>query len=62
MGWVFWLTLALKALEALLSLLDSGKGRAITQDQVAKLNAVIGKARLLDIKAVSAGLKSAPEA
>lgn len=62
MGWVFWLTLALKALEALLSLLDSGKGKGLAQDQVVKLNAVIGKARLLDIKAVSAGLKSAPEA
>lgn len=62
MGWVFWLTLALKALSALLDLLDSGKGRPATVGQAEKLEAVLKAARRLDHKAVELGIKARPEA
>ena len=62
MGWVFWLSIALKALLALLELLDTGKVKSMTIGQAEKLDAVLKAARRLDHKAVERGFKSSPEA
>lgn len=61
MGWVFWLSIALKALLALLELLDTGKVKTLTAGQGEKLDAVLKAARRLDHKAVTMGLRAAPE-